>query len=161
MHTVFLLLGSNIGNRLSHFETAEQLIAISVGPIIKTSSAYETEPWGYAEQPAFLNKVIELKTLLTPYQLLNVLLEIEKSIGRIRTEKWHERIIDIDILFYDSEIVNTEDLKIPHPFLQDRRFTLEPLNEIAPGLIHPIFNLNNAQLLANCTDPLRVYKTKH
>lgn len=160
MQTAFLLLGSNIGNRLSHFKNAENLIAINIGTITKSSSVYESEPWGFSNQPTFLNKVIRLETLLSSFQLLKALLEIEKTVGRIRTEKWHERIIDIDIIYYDAEIINSEHLKIPHPFLQDRRFTLEPLHEIAPDFIHPIFNKNNRQLLMNCKDPLKVIKIK-
>ncbi|MEO8150488.1 MAG: 2-amino-4-hydroxy-6-hydroxymethyldihydropteridine diphosphokinase [Bacteroidia bacterium] len=158
MHTVFLLLGSNLGNRLQHFADADLFLEQQIGAITKSSSIYETAPWGFTEQPEFLNKVIEVKTKLTPQEVLQKILTIEIKLGRARNEKWHERIIDIDILFYDDLIIHEDNLKIPHPHLHERRFTLEPLNEIAHQLIHPLLKKNIAELIFECADNSSVEK---
>lgn len=158
MYTVILLLGSNLGNRVQHFADAEALLAHDIGIIKKSSSVYETAAWGFTDQPAFLNKVLLIETDFTPHEVLEKILSIESKLGRTRTEKWHERSIDIDILFYNNLVLDAEDLKIPHPHLHQRRFTLEPLNEIASYFIHPIFNKNIQHLLNNCEDSLQVKK---
>lgn len=158
MHTAFLSLGSNLGNRLAHFSSAENQISQNIGVILKSSSVYETEPWGYVEQPAFLNKVIQVETDLNPYELLKAILAIEISMGRIRSGKWHERIIDIDILFFDDLILKEAELEIPHPFIQERRFVLMPLSEIAIDLMHPVINKTINTLLVECSDLLVVKK---
>jgi 2-amino-4-hydroxy-6-hydroxymethyldihydropteridine diphosphokinase len=158
MNTAFLSLGSNLGDRLAHFLIAENHITKEIGSIIKSSSVYETEPWGYTDQPAFLNNVIEVKTNLNPTELLKAILAIEITMGRIRTDKWHERIIDIDILFYEDLIVKENALEIPHPFIQKRKFVLMPLSDIANTFIHPVLKKSIKTLVAECNDPLVVNK---
>ncbi len=159
MNKVYLLLGSNAGNRKDFINSAIRQL-ISKGCIcIAMSSFYETAAWGKEDQPDFLNLVICIETSLSPTELLNLNQEIEKSAGRQHTEKWAQRTLDIDILFYNNDIIDLPDLKVPHPFLQDRRFTLIPLAEIAPGLIHPGFKKTVVQLLAECPDKLEVRKT--
>ena len=153
---IFLLLGSNIGSRRANLKSAREAIELNIGTWLNNSSIYETAPWGKADQPNFYNQAIELETNLSPDSLLTELLEIEKNLGRTRQDVWGERTIDIDILFYGNEIIETDRLKIPHPQLQYRRFALMPLNEIAPSLIHPLLERNIQQLLKDCPDPLSV-----
>ena len=150
--TVYILLGTNLGDRLHLLDAAAKLIEAEIGSFIRISSIYETAPWGVLDQPSFLNQVIGLKTHLTPIEVLQVSLAIEHRLGRIRHEKWGARLIDIDMLYFEQEIIHTVDLTLPHPRLHERRFTLAPLAEIAPEFIHPILQKTNAQLLALCTD---------
>lgn len=152
MKSVYLLLGSNENNRIANLQRARFMIGVEAGKICKVSALYETEAWGLKEQNAFLNQAIEIETLLTPVQLLGVLKSIEKKIGRVETIKWGPRIIDIDILFYGNGVIETEELKVPHPFLHERRFTLAPLNEIAPDFVHPILQKAIRLLLQECSD---------
>src|SRR5262245_4541515 len=158
MNQTYLLIGGNLGNRHKNLEKATGLIGANIGEIERTSSLYETEAWGLQDQPAFLNQVLFLSTTLDPHQLLLVNLDIEHQMGRTRKEKFGPRLIDIDILFFNNEIINIPELTVPHPQLHLRRFTLEPLNEIAPGLVHPIFRKPISELLAQCPDPLVVKK---
>lgn len=158
MNTAYLLIGGNLGNRLENLAAARQAIAKNCGVIRHTSAIYETAAWGLEDQPNFLNQAIELQTFSKPHVLLHGLLAVEKSLGRVREKKYGPRSIDIDILLYDDLIVNEPDLKIPHPELQNRRFALTCLADIAPNLIHPLFQKSIAQLLAKCTDPLAVNK---
>ncbi len=153
-----LLLGSNSGDRLDNIKKAINRIEELTGSVILKSSLYETSPWGFAEQPDFLNCVIVLKTSLKPLQLLHTLKKIELETGRIITEKWKERIIDIDILFYDEVIFESEELTIPHPLMHERRFTLIPLNEILPDFVHPLLKKKTAELVSNCRDEGTVKK---
>lgn len=154
---VYLLLGSNLGDRRQHLLDA--LAGISyLGTIRKVSSVYRSAAWGNLEQPDFLNATVELETAHSPSELLKGILDIETGMGRVRNEKWGARLIDIDILFYDNLVVNTPELAVPHPQLQNRRFTLVPLAEIAPGLLHPQLRKTVNQLLRNCTDSLSVEK---
>jgi len=118
---------------------------------------YESEAWGIEEQPSFYNQVLKGTTLLSPQQLLKSILQVELEIGRERKSKWTERIIDIDILYYHELSIDTEELKIPHPYISVRRFTLLPLAEMAPGGLHPISKKTQAQLLNLCSDPLNVF----
>src|SRR5688572_5768781 len=127
MNKVALLLGTNLGEREENLETARKLIEEKTGDILETSKIYATAPWGNQDQPAFLNQAIMVWTLLSPEELMQKLLEIEKEMGRTRDEKWGSRLIDLDILLYEEEIVDTESLKIPHPHLHERNFTLYPL----------------------------------
>lgn len=138
MNSVFLLLGSNLGDRQQYLQQAITLINSDIAPVIKTSSIYQTQSWGKTDAPDYLNQVITFKTEIPAPQLLRKILDIELVLGRKREEKWGSRTIDIDILFYGDEIINTKELKVPHPELHNRRFTLEPLAEIAPHLIHPV-----------------------
>jgi len=152
MGTAALLLGGNQGDRLAYISKAKSFIKSHVGVILKESSLVETAAWGITDQPSFINQAILVETDLEPNLLLLTLLNIEKLLGRIRTEKWGPRIIDIDILYYDQLIIDEIDLKIPHPFMQDRKFTLVPLNEISPDWLHPIFHKSVNQLLEECKD---------
>jgi 2-amino-4-hydroxy-6-hydroxymethyldihydropteridine diphosphokinase len=158
MHEVLLLLGSNLGDRQSFIKQAIDLIESSIAPIKKASAVYETQSWGKADAPDYLNQVVLLETSMAPGKILEEILAIEIMLGRKREEKWGSRTIDIDILFYGQEIINEEGLHIPHPELNKRRFTLEPLNEIAPGLVHPVLNKKISQLKTELSDDLIVKK---
>ncbi|RKR85227.1 2-amino-4-hydroxy-6-hydroxymethyldihydropteridine diphosphokinase [Mucilaginibacter gracilis] len=146
MISVFLLLGSNIGNRGFFLNCAIAEIEKQVGNVLKRSKVHETLAWGKTDEPDYLNQVLEVETVLQPQQLLKTLLDIEKHLGRERKEKWGSRTIDIDILFYGNDVINQPDLIIPHPQLHKRKFTLEPLAEIAPAYVHPLLNQTIAQL---------------
>ncbi len=138
LKTVYLLLGSNLGNRKEIFDKALELLNQKVGKIILQSKDYETKPWGVTDQPDFLNLAIALHTNLSPLEILAQTQSIENQLGRIRKEKWGARLIDIDLMFYENEIIDKPNLKIPHPLMQDRDFALTPLTEIAPDLVHPV-----------------------
>lgn len=157
MINVFLLLGSNLGNRSLFLQQADEAIGRQVGAIIKRSSVYQTQSWGKTGEPDYLNQVLLVQTALKPQQVLQHILAIEKTMGRLRAEKWGSRTIDIDILFYGDEVVNEPDLIIPHPHLHQRKFVLEPLAEIAPAYIHPVLNKSILQL-NNFKDALIVKK---
>ena len=157
MNSSYLLIGGNEGDReaalaeaRTHLETA--------GTIRKASSLYETAPWGRTDQPWFLNQALLLETSSDAPALLRTLLHIEENMGRKRLEKYGSRRIDIDILFFNDAIVRLPDLVIPHPEIANRRFVLEPLNEIAPEYCHPVLHLTVRELLLACTDPLKVKK---
>jgi 2-amino-4-hydroxy-6-hydroxymethyldihydropteridine diphosphokinase len=154
--TAYLLLGSNEGDRQQWLSDAVRHIEASCGKVISSSSVYTTAAWGLEEQPDFLNMAIAIKTELSAPDLLEEILAVEKLLGRERTVKWGQRTIDIDILFFGNDIIDLPELKVPHPFIQDRRFALAPMNEIAPDLAHPVFNKSIAQLLAECPDQLEV-----
>jgi 2-amino-4-hydroxy-6-hydroxymethyldihydropteridine diphosphokinase len=157
MKKIFLGLGSNMGERAKNLEDSITRVEESVGKIITRSSVYRTQPWGFESENEFLNMVIYVDTDLTPSGLLNVILMIESQLGRVRSgQKYTSRIIDIDILLYDNEIVDDEVLVIPHPRMQDRRFVLVPLAEIAPDIIHPVIGKSIASLLKSCKDESRV-----
>lgn len=156
MNKAYLLTGGNIGDREEQLATARQLISQACGTITGSSSLYETAAWGNTDQPAFLNQALAIETMLTARQLLRHILKIERQMGRVRKEKYGPRIIDIDILLFNNEIHNYPLLKLPHPELQNRRFALLPLGEIAAETVHPVFHLTIEQLLAACTDVLEV-----
>lgn len=158
--SVYLLLGSNMGDRRRHLSDALWAIETRAGVIRRRSSIYETAAWGNTAQAAFYNQAVRITTFLSPPELLAQLLLIEKSLGRERKEKWGERVIDIDILFYGDMIIDTDNLKVPHPELQNRRFALVPMAEIADDLIHPKLFQTIHELLKNCTDTLEVKKKK-
>src|SRR6201994_1952076 len=158
MNDVYLLLGSNLGNRHSFLSQAIERIEKAVAPVEKKSSVYETASWGKTDAPDYLNQVILLQTDLSAQAVLQKILEIEKLLGRERDEKWGPRTIDIDILFYGDEIVDEPNLQIPHPELHNRRFTLEPLAEIAPMMVHPVLHKNILQLKNELKDSLIVKK---
>jgi 2-amino-4-hydroxy-6-hydroxymethyldihydropteridine diphosphokinase len=149
---VFLSLGSNLGNRTENLLMAQKLIEEKIGKIRSKSSIYETAAWGITEQTAFLNQVLEIETIFSPIAVLHLVLKIEKNMGRIRKIKWGERSIDIDVLYYNNEIIATENLIVPHPFLQERKFVLVPLCEIAPAFIHPKLKQSNLELFEKCKD---------
>lgn len=154
--SVYLLIGSNMGDRRKHLSDALWAIETKAGLIRARSSIYETAAWGKTDQPSFYNQAIRITTFLSPAELLAQLQLIEKSMGRERKEKWGERVVDIDILFFGNDIVDTPDLKIPHPELQHRRFVLVPMSEIADDLIHPKLFQTIHELLKNCSDALAV-----
>ena len=157
MNKAYLLLGGNLGNKKENLDTAKNHITTSVGEIIKTSSSYETEPWGFEHEASFLNQVVLVETEKSPQDLLKELLRIEVAMGRTRnSEKYSERTIDIDILFFNSERVEEQNLKIPHPRIQERKFVLVPLHEIAREYVHPVFQKKVSKLLDECTDQLLV-----
>ena len=157
MKGIYLLLGSNLGDRRKKLSDAGELINKQAGEIIKYSGVYETAAWGKTSQPAFLNQVIEISSQLTPGQLMSTIHLIENKLGRVRREKWGERIIDIDVLYFGNTILNDQHLTIPHPEIASRRFTLVPLVEIAPDFIHPLLLKSNSALLEECKDELTVY----
>ena len=156
MIDVFLLLGSNLGNRQAFLQKAIEHIERAIAPAMKTSSVYQTQSWGKSNAPDYLNQVVMLKTDLPAGVILKKILATEILLGRKREEKWGSRIIDIDILFYGQCIINEPGLAIPHPELHKRKFTLEPLNEIAPDLIHPVFSKSISQLKSELIDDLVV-----
>lgn len=155
---VFLLLGSNLGDRPQVLAAAREAIAELAGSIVNQSAVYETAPWGITDQPAFLNQVIEISTFLLPEDLLRIILNIEHDLGRVRYERWGARVIDIDILYFGQTIMDSARLTLPHPRIQDRRFVLAPLAEIAPGFAHPLLQKTSAQLLKECPDTSEVSK---
>ena len=155
---VYLLLGANLGDKQHTFGLARRYVAELVGSISSISSLYETAAWGITDQPTYLNQVLAVATYLTPADVLIQTQAIEQKLGRVRTEKWGSRVIDIDLLFYDHLILETPTLTLPHLLLHERRFTLMPLIEIAPDLVHPVFKKSVYQLLASCTDEGEVIK---
>lgn len=158
VNKTYLLMGGNMGDRKNILEQARGLIAIHCGQIAIASSIYETAAWGKEDQPAFFNQALEIQTPLSAPELLEKILWIEKKLGRVREEKYGPRIIDIDILLFNNDSINEPGLTIPHPEMQNRRFALSPLAEIAPGLVHPLFNKTINELLEICPDKLEVRK---
>jgi len=158
MVDVFLLLGSNLGDRQLYLNQAIEYVSNDIAPIEKISSVYETASWGKTDLPDYLNLVIVLKTDLPALLVLNKILNIENILGRRREEKWGSRIIDIDILFYGQSVIDEPGLQVPHPELHNRRFTLEPLAEIAPQFVHPLLNKNILQIKSELKDKLIVKK---
>lgn len=152
MNTVFLSLGSNEGDRESLLGRALSLLGGHCGELQQVSSFYETAAWGLENQPDFLNIAACLYTKLTAGSVLKEIERTEKELGRQRTIKWGPRTIDIDILFFNSEIYDTDDLEIPHPRLQDRRFVLAPMAEIAPDFVHPSLGKTMKTLLQVCSE---------
>ncbi|MEQ9619366.1 MAG: 2-amino-4-hydroxy-6-hydroxymethyldihydropteridine diphosphokinase [Deltaproteobacteria bacterium] len=157
MARVFLGLGSNLGNRKENLREAVQMMS-AFTEIVMVSSAYETEPVGNEEQPDFLNCAVEIKTSLPPRKLLAELKAVEDKLGRVRKEKWGPRTIDIDIIFYDNLVIDSDELNIPHPGSHLRRFVLEPLSEISPDFIHPALDVPLSQLLDKLEDSKSVRK---
>lgn len=155
-NNIYLLLGSNMGNRLFFLEQAKKHIAEKVGEITKISAIYETAAWGKENQAAFLNQVVLVESDEEAAKVLALVLAIEQEIGRKRLEKWGERIIDIDILLYNDDIIEMENLIVPHPYLHLRRFTLLPLAEIAANVVHSKLGKSIGELLTECADGLEV-----
>ncbi|MBM3412281.1 MAG: 2-amino-4-hydroxy-6-hydroxymethyldihydropteridine diphosphokinase [Bacteroidetes bacterium] len=152
MNLVYLLTGSNLGDRIENLNKAAQLINEKAGKLMACSKFYQTSPWGPLEQPDYINQALLIETPLSPSSLMERLLSLEEKIGRIRTLKYGPRVIDIDILYYGSEVINTPLVQVPHPAVQNRRFALIPLEEIAPNYIDPITGKTISQLLAVCQD---------
>ncbi|MBX3163404.1 MAG: 2-amino-4-hydroxy-6-hydroxymethyldihydropteridine diphosphokinase [Bacteroidetes bacterium] len=159
MNLVFLGLGGNTGNRLENLKRAVNALQKSCGRVLKQSSVYETEAWGFVSHKNYLNQVVSLETALSPQQLLKEILNIESELGRTRSEnRYSDRSLDIDILLFNGEIISAENLEIPHPRLHERRFVLVPLNDVAPTVMHPVLKKTLSELLKNCQDTLLVEK---
>lgn len=157
---VYILLGSNLGNRQEYLFLARQALSHLVGEIVHTSAMFETAPWGSsADEQLYLNQAVMLSSSFSPATLIRQTLKIERTLGRNRSNlRYAARTIDIDIIFFNHIILDTLSLTLPHPRMQLRRFVLEPLNEIASGFIHPVFNLTIYSLLQKCEDVLMVKK---
>ena len=141
MAIAYLALGTNIGNKRRNMITAAALLAERVGDVLALSGFYETEPWGFQSENTFLNAALQLETALSPLELLKATQDIEIEMGRTQKSNgaYHDRIIDIDILLYDDLVLQTPELTLPHPLMHERLFVMEPLAEIAPNVIHPVF----------------------
>ena len=158
MNRVTLLIGGNMGDRMANLDNALNLIKTSLGDLIQLSSRYETSAWGFTEQPDFINQAVLIETPLGAQALMQAILSIETKMGRERTVPLGPRIIDIDIIYFNDEIINSEHLTVPHPKMSERLFVLKPLVEISPNYIHPVFLKSNAILLKECGDSLAVNK---
>lgn len=156
MNSAYLLIGGNLGNRIENLTKAISAIEKGIGKIIKVSTIYQTASWGITDQPDFLNQVLLVTTKFSAAETMQIILSVENKMGRIRTLKNASRIIDIDILFFNDEIINSRLLTIPHPEIQNRKFVLIPLNEIAPQLLHPVFKQSIQNLLSTSKDKLEV-----
>jgi 2-amino-4-hydroxy-6-hydroxymethyldihydropteridine diphosphokinase len=153
MKIIFLGIGTNLGDRKDNLEQAVKRIEEHIGPVMKCSSVYETEPWGFKAENQFLNMVVKVGTKLAPSGLLGRVLMIEALLGRVRgKERYSSRIIDIDILLYEGLIINEESLKVPHPLMPERKFVLVPLCEIASEMMHPVLKKTFGELLEMCVD---------
>ena len=152
MNLVYLLTGSNLGNRVENLNKATELITVRAGNLVACSKFYQTSPWGPLEQPDFLNQAVAVDAFLEPQQLMELLLGIEEEMGRIRSEKYGPRNIDIDILFYGNKVMKTSLLQLPHPEVHSRRFALTPLAEIASEFIDPVSGKSISKLLSDCQD---------
>lgn len=155
-HTAYLLLGSNLGDRVTTLHRALLRLTQEAGHLIAVSGVYETAAWGLEAQPAFLNQAVKFGTDLGPEALLDACQRVEAAFGRERLEPWGPRTLDVDILLYDDLVLHTERLTIPHPRLPERRFALVPLADVAAAYQHPQLHQSVAELLAACPDPLPV-----
>jgi len=157
MNRVYISLGSNRGKREENLQRSIELLNEKAGKVVQRSSVYETEPWQMTDSTNFLNQVVLLETALNADTLMDTILGIESALGRIRiAERYEPRTIDIDILFFNNDVLETEKVTVPHPHLHQRRFVLNPLSELAPGFIHPVLQKSMEQLLQECGDSLEV-----
>lgn len=152
-----LIIGGNLGDRIARLSYAHQLLAQEAGDILTHSRFYETEPWGHADQPWFLNQVVVLESDLSPIALLEVIKKIETEVGRKPAEKWHARTIDIDILLCGEEVIKQIRLDVPHPLMHKRNFVLIPLMEVAADHVHPILDKTIEEIFSDCKDKGEVY----
>jgi len=158
MNNAYLLIGGNLGDRLANLNNAIQKIELHCGKIISSSAIYETAAWGFTEQPPFFNQALQVKTALSATELMQQLLSIELSLGRERLLPLGPRSIDLDIIYFNNEIIQNDIVSIPHPRMEQRNFVLIPLNEIAPTYLHPVLNIPTSTLLKQCKDESHVYK---
>lgn len=153
MHNVFLEIGGNQGNRLQLIEQVKKLINLQLGIIIRQSAIYETSPWGFQAKQNFYNQVVQLQTEKTPQQLLMGIHKIEFDLGRVRGDtQYMSRTMDVDILFYDNQIIKQPNLQVPHQRMHLRKFVLVPMVDIAPDWQHPVFHKSMKTLLQQCAD---------
>lgn len=152
MDKVVLIIGGNLGNRRALIDEAIKMLILYFGVPDASSSIFETAAWGGKSVGNYLNQVLIFKTADSPENVMNRILEIEVNMGRKRDVKWGDRLMDIDILYFGNKIIKHPDLVIPHPYIQERRFVLEPLNEIIPDFLHPLFAKSQQELLESCTD---------
>ena len=159
MIRLYILLGGNLGDKSRIFSEARDKLEKRLGEINSLSAVYETEPWGFESSDLFWNQVLEFKTILSPEEVLWQTQQTEIELGRIsKSNQYDSRIIDVDILFYGDQVISQPNLISPHPRIQERKFALIPLCEIAPYLLHPVFRKNMIRLLEECTDQLNVKK---
>lgn len=158
MNKMYILMGSNLGESGEHLQNAGKAINKKIGRTIRQSGVYRTAAWGKTDQPDFLNQVIVVETMFSALEVMKSLLVIEKDFGRIRSRRNEPRIIDLDILYYNKDIINEPGLTIPHPRITERRFVLVPLNELSPLFKDPITHKTIHQLLRICSDKLAVKK---
>jgi 2-amino-4-hydroxy-6-hydroxymethyldihydropteridine diphosphokinase len=158
---VFLGIGTNLGNRESNLKEVVKEIEEYIGQVLQTSSVYETAPWGFTAENDFLNMVVKVETLHSPFGLLKRVLMVESMLGRIRNEEQYtSRIIDIDILLYEDQVIDEKNMRIPHPLMHERKFVLVPLCEIAAEMLHPVLKESFGALLNTCHDKNKVTKYK-
>lgn len=160
MARVFLSIGSNLGDRVANIQQAVSMLSLDNRiKILKTSSFYETQPWGNKNQPWFINAAMAIEAVLDPEELLSIFQNIEAKLGRKRGlfKKWSERTLDIDILMYDEQIINSKNLIIPHPYMHERAFVLVPMLEVKADLVHPIFNKTISELYDELQNPEDVF----
>lgn len=152
--TIYLLLGGNLGDKIAVQNEAAQLISERIGAVLQRSSVYESEPWGFDNAPTFINQVLKIESNATPHEILEQTQRIEKELGRVRNDApgYSSRLIDIDLLFYGDVVVDTVDLQVPHPQIQNRRFTLLPMAEVAAQFVHPALSQTMEALLEGCPD---------
>tara|TARA_R110001599_G_scaffold322540_1_gene533620 strand:+ start:2259 stop:2744 length:486 start_codon:yes stop_codon:yes gene_type:complete len=154
MGDIYLLLGTNLGDRENNLQIAKEQLTAHQLTIKKESAIYETAAWGIEDQPSFLNQVVIVDSTKGPDRILIIISIIEGLMGRVRNKKWAQRLIDIDILYYGDTVVDKPRLKIPHPEIQNRRFTLAPLVELAPNFRHPVSGRSQSEMLVECQDKL-------
>ena len=158
MTKIYLLIGSNMGERITHLSQASDKIQREIGHITAKSRIYGTQPWGVTQQADFLNQALEVETSLSPHDVLTKIHAIEDDLGRIRGDKWAERVIDIDILLFSNKIINEPNLQIPHAHLHERNFALIPLMDIAGEFEHPVLKQNIEDIYFDNPDTLEVYE---
>jgi 2-amino-4-hydroxy-6-hydroxymethyldihydropteridine diphosphokinase len=155
-HIAYLLLGSNIGDRNGNLLLAHKQLVLHCGEVVKQSAVYLSQSWGVDHQRDYYNQVLMISTAASPSEVLDRILEIETNLGRVREQKWSSRIIDIDILFYEERVIDLPGLQIPHPRIAERNFTLVPLMEIAPLMVHPTIGITIEELYLQSSDTLEV-----
>jgi 2-amino-4-hydroxy-6-hydroxymethyldihydropteridine diphosphokinase len=160
-HTVYLCIGGNLGERQANLEETRMFIEFNMGDVLEASSVYESPAWEMQGEPSFLNQVVKISTDLSPEALLAEIEELEEFYGRERKEgQYLSREMDVDILFFDDSIIESEKLVVPHPRMPLRRFVLTPLAEIAPEFVHPVLKITVSELLKNCQDNSEVTLNK-
>ena len=156
IENIFLGLGSNLGDRELNLKKSIKLLNSKAGKVLNISRIYESEPWGVKNQNYFLNQVIEIETHIDPIDLLNICKNIEYDMGRNPEIRWGKRVIDIDILYYQSRVINQKKLIIPHKLMHERKFVMIPLNDLNENHLHPILKITNKEILNNCIDSCKV-----